>query len=128
MTRVPDLDSVESRCHQRLETLTTSIASWMRPDCDCSGFVRNRDRVLDRQSILRYEGTSVVAEVARERIAKIGNDSTRDHGSRDVGAAARPAVGLLQDLVQRERHAKSIELFHDPARAGVAKGAQVLEV
>src|SRR3954462_3601000 len=108
MTRMPDLDSVEPCCDQRLQPLTTSIAGWMRPDRDRSSFMRDRDGILDRQSILRHECASVVAKVARECITKVRHPSARNHSPRDVRSADSATIRLLEHLLHRERHSKCV--------------------
>src|SRR6202022_2735139 len=125
MARMPDLNSVEPGGHERLETLAASTLGRMRPDCKGARFVRDPNRVLDREPVLGYERATVVAEVSHERVAEICYDSARNQRARDVWPADRAAIRLLEYFVKSERNPDCVELLHNLCRSKVARCAQL---
>src|SRR3954470_7758293 len=125
MARVPNLHTIQSRSGQRLQTLASATVSRVRPDRETAGFVRNRDRVFDREFLLRHECAAVTAEIARERFPEIVNDAARHQSAGDVRAADGAAIGLLEHLVERQSDAERVQLLDDPPGAGMPEGAEL---
>ncbi len=96
---MPNLQAVESRSDQRLEPLAAPTISRMRPDRETPSFMRNRNRILDRQLLLRDESGSGAAKITNEGVTKVGNDAPRNQCARNVRPTNRAPVGLLQDFV-----------------------------
>src|SRR2546423_6661035 len=119
VARVSDFQPVEARRNQRLQAFPSASLTGMRPDRQTTGLVGDGNRVLDRQSSLRYERGAGVSQISHERIPKIVNDAARNEGARYVRPADRAAIRLLKNFVQREPDAKGIQLFDDARRSRV---------
>src|SRR6267378_3666615 len=99
----------------------------MRPNRERTGLVRYPDRILDRETLLRNEGTAIATEVSHERVSKIVHHTSRDQCARDVRTPDRSTVRLQEDFIQRDRDVEAIELLHDLLRADVPQCAQIAE-
>ena len=122
---MPNLDSVESRGDQGLQSLASSKIAGVCPDRQRTSLVRDRDRILDRKLVLRHERAAVAAEVSHERIAEIVNHAARDEGTSDVGTADGPAVCLSENFVEGDWYSERVQLVYDLLGAGEALGAQI---
>lgn len=127
MTWMPHLDAIESGRDETLESLAPPTLAGMCPDREPTGFVRDADRFLDRESRPGYERCRSAAEVSHERVAEILNEAPRYERTGDVGSANRATVRLLQYLVQGDGNLECIELLDDQLGAHVALRAEVTE-
>jgi hypothetical protein len=124
---MPYLHAIESRRDQGLQPFAPPAIARMRPDRQRAGLVSDRDRILDRETLPGNERAPSGAEIFRERLSKIVDDTARDQRTRHVWTSERAAVGLEKDLVQRERNAKGVEPLNDLLGPRVAPGAQPTE-
>ena len=122
---MPDLDAVEAGGDQWLETLTPAAVTRMRPDCNCTRLVGDRDRILNGELVLRYERAPFGAKVACERVAKITHHSTGNHRSRHVWSPNRSAIRLQENFIQCQRDAQLVEPVDYPSRARVPRNPQI---
>lgn len=127
MARVPHLQTVESRCDQRLEPFAAPTISGMRPDRETSSFMRHCNRILDGQLLFRDEGGSGAAKIAHKRVAEVGDDAARNQYACHVRSTNRAAVGLLQDFVDSYRYSENVQFSDDFFGAGVAVRAELTE-
>ena len=127
MARVPHLDSVQSRFHERLETRAAAVASRVRPDCEPAGLMRYRDRVPDLQSLLGNESRSAAAEVAIESLAKIAHESGANKRAGDMRSTYRGIARFLHYHIYRQIEPERPEALHNPRRAHFPSGAKRLQ-
>src|SRR5438046_2837980 len=110
MTRMFYLDAVEAGCDERLESFANSAVSRVRPDGQCSCFVRDLDRIFQREPSFGNESAASVAEICHECVAKIVDYAACDQCARDVRASDRAAIRLSQHFLQRKRNTQRVEL------------------
>jgi hypothetical protein len=122
---MPDLDAVETGGDQRLETLAPAAVARMSPDRDCTRLMGDRDGILDGKLVLRHERAPLGAKVPGERVAKITDDSTGNHRSRNVWSPNRPAIRLQENFIQCQRDAELIEPVDYPPRASVSGNPKI---
>lgn len=120
-----DLDSVESRGNQRLETIPASAVGGVRPDGEGARLVRDRDRVFDRKLVLWDESAPVVPEIRHERVAEIVHHAAGNERARNVGATDCSTVCLCQHFVERNRYPQCVQLFDYLRGAREAHQAQL---
>jgi hypothetical protein len=123
-----DLYAVQARRDERLEAFAPAISARMRPYRNSASLVRYPDGILDREPVLRYERASMIAEVASERVAKIGDHTPRDHRARDVRSPDRSAIRLLENFVECKGKAERVELLDDSAGARMSEATELREV
>ena len=127
MTRMPHLDTIQTSRDETLESLASATLTGMCPDREPAGFMRNSDRVFDRELRLGDERRRSAAKISHERVAEILNDSARYEGAGHVWSAHRTAVRLLEYFVERNRDLQRIELLYDSLGANVTLRAQLAE-
>jgi hypothetical protein len=115
-----DLDAVEARSDQWLETVAPAAVTRMSPDRNCTRLMGDRDGILNGKLVLRYERAPLCAKVAGECVAKITHDTTGNHRSRNMWSPNRSAIRLQQNFIQCQRDAELIEPVDYPSRAGVS--------
>ena len=118
-------ETIQSRGDQRLDPVAPASFTGMRPNGQCSRFVRDCNRIFDRKALPCDKRTRSSAQISHECIAKVVHYAARDQCTSDVRTADRPAIGLLKNFVQRDGNSKNVELVHDLPCACVAQGAQL---
>ena len=93
------LHSIKSGSDKRFQSLTPPAVARMRPYCQSARFMRDADRIFDRQLRLRHERATACTQKSRERIPKIVGSATRDHRPRDMRPPHRATVGLLENFI-----------------------------
>jgi hypothetical protein len=122
---MPDFHTVEARGDKRLETLSPAAIARVSPDRDCPRRVCDRDRVLDGKFVLWNERAAFGAKVPGKRVAKISHHPTGNHRPRDVRAANRSSVRLLEHFVHRDGNAKLVESVYYSSSARVARDSEI---
>ena len=121
---MPDLDAVESRSNKRLQSFAASSLRRVSPNSQCAGIVSHRDSVFDREFILGDERAAVAAKISHERVLEIVHHAAGNECARDVRPAHCSPVRLHQNIVERDRNPKCVELVDDPLGARVSKRAE----
>ena len=121
---MPDLDAVESRSNKRLQSFAAPSFGRVSPNRESTRFVRDLDCVFDRKSVLRDERAAVAAKISHERVLEIVHHAAGNECARDVRPAHCSPVRLHQDIVERDRNPKCVELVDDPLGARVSKRAE----
>ena len=120
-------ETIQSGGDQRLDPVAPASFAGMRPNGQCSRFVRDCDRIFDRKALLRDKRTRSSPQISHECVVKVVHYAARDQCTRDVRTADCPAIGLLKNFVQRERNSNDVELVHDLLCACVAQRTQLAE-
>jgi len=118
-------ETIQSSRDQRLDPVAPPSFAGMRPNGQCSRFVRDCNRIFDRKALPCDKRTRSSAQISHECIAKVVHDTARDQRTRDVRTANRPAIGLPKNFVQRDRNSENVELVHDLPCTCVAQGTQL---
>lgn len=118
------LEAIQSSGDQRLESVTPASLTGMRPNGQCSSFVRDCDRIFDRKALLGNKCTRSCAQISHECVAKVMHCTSGDQRARDVRTTDGAAIGLLKNFVQSERNSKDVELAYDLLCTRVAQGPQ----
>ena len=114
---VPNFEAIESECRESFNAIPCALALRMRPDCDATTLVYERDSVGEIETKLADVGRLPVAQPAIECVSHVARPSTGDHGARHVRPSDGTAGGLYLHHLDRDRHAVLVQSRNDFDRA-----------